>query len=80
MEQTGDLLGVDLLPPPPPVSWQRAAPFSVGCSPPRRDSGMWLGALDLPGPWPLEQSKDIQEQFLVFISIAFQPAAQKDRS
>lgn len=41
---------------------------------------MWLGALDLPGLWPLEQSKGLQEQFLVFISIAFQPAAQKDLS
>lgn len=32
---------------------------------------MWLGALDLPGLWPLEQSKGLQEQFLVFISIYF---------
>lgn len=38
------------------------------------------GALDLPGPQPSEQSKDIQERFLVFISIVFQPAAQKGRS
>lgn len=41
---------------------------------------MWLGALDLPGLWPLEQSKGLQEQFLVCISITFQPAAQKDLS
>lgn len=45
-----------------------------------RDSGKWHGALEHLGPQPLEQSKDIQELFLVFISIVFQPAAQKDLS
>lgn len=81
MEQTGDLLDIDLLYPPPP-SWQdgrgpyrRAAPFSVGCYPPRRDSGTGRS-----GPQPSEQSKDIRERSLVFISIVFQPAAQKDLS
>lgn len=84
VEQTGDLLDIDLLLPPPQQGGrapsQRAAPSSVGCPPPRRDSGMRHGALDLPGPQPSEQSKDIQERFLVFISIVFQPAAQKGRS
>lgn len=82
MEQTGGLLGIDLFPlfpsPPSLTRWQGSPPFLLGVIHPEvRDSGKWHGALDHLGPQPLEQSKDIQELFLVFISIVFQPAAQK---
>lgn len=37
--------------------------------PEERDSGKQHGALGLPGPLRSQQSEDIQERFLVFISV-----------
>lgn len=82
MEQTGGLLGIDLFPLfPSPLSlarWLGSPPFLLGVIHPEvRDSGKWHGALDHPGPPPLEQSKEIQELFLVFISIVFSQPLRK---
>lgn len=55
--------------------------FLLGDLPPRRKGFREVAwALDLLGPQPSGQSKDFQELVLVFISIVFQPAAQKDLS
>lgn len=45
-----------------------------------RDSGKWYGAPSFPGRQPSAQSRDLQELLFVFISVVFQPAAQKDLS
>lgn len=59
----------------------RGQPLLLGVvHPEERDSGNWHGALGLPGPQPSAHSKDLQEALLVFISVLFQPAAQKDLS
>lgn len=59
----------------------RGQPLLLGVvHPEERDSGKWHGALGLPGPQPSAHSKDLQELLLVFISVLFQPAAQKDLS
>lgn len=59
----------------------RGQPLLLGVvHPEERDSGKWHGALSLPGPQPSAHSKDLQELLLVFISVLFQPAAQKDLS
>lgn len=81
MDQTGGLLGIDLFFPTSllPLPWQdgrgpaRGQPlFLLGGLPPRRKGFREVAwALDLLGPQPSGQSKDIQELVLVFISIVF---------
>lgn len=66
---------------PPPLSpslarWQGSSPedspfFCWGFPPRRKGFREVAWALDLLGPQPSGQSKDIQELFLVFISIVF---------
>lgn len=80
MDQTGGLLGIDLFPHLPSPSslarWQESPPedspfFCWGLPPRRKGFRAVARALDLLGPQPSGQSKDIQELFLVFISIVF---------
>lgn len=75
-------------PPPLPPSlarWQgsppEGIPFCWVLSAQKRGiQGSGMGHLASPGPQPQAQSKGLQEPFLVFISVVFQPAAQKDLS
>lgn len=85
-----DDLGIDFFfypssPSPFPGKWQgsppEGIPFCWVLSTQKRGiQGSGMGHLASPGPQPQAQSKGLQEPFLVFISVVFQPAAQKDLS